>query len=637
MSAHPAPPDIRAYLEIRTSSPASWSPDGRKLLVSSDLSGTSQVHRLDLDPQPSLPVPATQLIPLTRFEEPIGAGYLPSGRQAADASGDVLLLATDVGGNERYQLFTTPDEPAAPLTGPDDLEPLVQDPDHIHRPGGVSRDGRFLAYATNRGDGVAFDTWVRDLATGEERCVFATGGWTGPGGFSPDARYLAVSELTTRAGDNQVHLIDLHALHDAEVADATHPAVTELCPHPEEAGTVGTPSWLPDSSAFYLATDVGRAFVGIARGTPDGAWEHVIEPGWDAGAVVDWTGSHLLVVWNADGITRAELRDPRTLEPQGPLPLPGDGVGSGFRFSKDGRWLSFGYSSPLVPGDAWRYDTVTGALERLTISPCEVDPATFVDAELVRFPSFDGLEVPAFVLRPGDGASAAEEPAPVVVMIHGGPESQYRPSFSPLAQYLVAHGFAVVAPNVRGSTGYGRDYQHLDDVERRLDSVHDLAALHDWLASQPDLDEDRAALYGGSYGGYMVLMGLAHQPDRWAAGVDIVGMSDLVTFLENTSEWRRAFREREYGSLAQDRELLRELSPITHVERMQAPLCIIHGANDPRVPLSEAEQIHEVLTERGVRCELLVYHDEGHGLSKLTNRIDAYPRVTAFLQEVLGT
>ncbi len=637
MSAHPAPPDIRAYLEIRTSSPSSWSPDGRKLLVSSDLSGTSQVHRLDLDPQPSLPVPATQLIPLTRFEEPIGAGYLPSGRQAADASGDVLLLATDVGGNERYQLFTTPDEPAAPLTGPDDLEPLVQDPDHIHRPGGVSRDGRFLAYATNRGDGVAFDTWVRDLATGEERCVFATGGWTGPGGFSPDARYLAVSELTTRAGDNQVHLIDLHALHDAEVADATHPAVTELCPHPEEAGTVGTPSWLPDSSAFYLATDVGRAFVGIARGTPDGAWEHVIEPGWDAGAVVDWTGSHLLVVWNADGITRAELRDPRTLEPQGPLPLPGDGVGSGFRFSKDGRWLSFGYSSPLVPGDAWRYDTVTGALERLTISPCEVDPATFVDAELVRFPSFDGLEVPAFVLRPGDGASAAEEPAPVVVMIHGGPESQYRPSFSPLAQYLVAHGFAVVAPNVRGSTGYGRDYQHLDDVERRLDSVHDLAALHDWLASQPDLDEDSAALYGGSYGGYMVLMGLAHQPDRWAAGVDIVGMSDLVTFLENTSEWRRAFREREYGSLAQDRELLRELSPITHVERMQAPLCIIHGANDPRVPLSEAEQIHEVLTERGVRCELLVYHDEGHGLSKLTNRIDAYPRVTAFLQEVLGT
>jgi dipeptidyl aminopeptidase/acylaminoacyl peptidase len=149
-------------------------------------------------------------------------------------------------------------------------------------------------------------------------------------------------------------------------------------------------------------------------------------------------------------------------------------------------------------------------LERLTTSPSDVDPATFVAPELVRYPSFDGLEVPAFVFRP-----AGAGPHPVVVMIHGGPESQWRPSFSPLTQYLVASGFAVVAPNVRGSTGYGRAYQHLDDVERRLDSVRDLAGLHDWLAGQDDLDEDRAALYGGSYGGYMVLMGLTHQPERW--------------------------------------------------------------------------------------------------------------------------
>ena len=633
MTAHRAAADVRAYLQIRTSSPTSWSPDATKLLLSSDLPGTAQVHRLDLADDQHLPVAAEQLVPVTRFEEPIGAGYLPADPGGGDA--DVLLLATDVGGNERYQLFTAPDDPASPLTGPEDLDPLVLDPEHIHRPGGVSRDGRLLAYATNRGDGVAFDTWVRDLATGAERRVFATGGWTGPGGFSPDARYLAVSELTTRAGDNRVHLIDLDALPDGEVADDSHRAVTELCPHPEEPGTVGTPSWLPDGSAFFLSTDVGRAFVGIARGTPDGAWDHVIEPGWDAGAAVDWTGTHLLVVWNDDGLTRAELRDPDSLEVRTALPLPGRGVASGFRFSRDGRWLCFGYSSPLVPGDAWRYDTVSGALERLTVSPCAVDPTSFVDAELVRFASFDGQEIPAFVFRPGD-RDPADGPAPVVVIIHGGPESQYRPSFAPLTQYLVANGFAVVAPNVRGSTGYGRRYQHLDDVHRRLDSVHDLGALHDWLATQPDLDEDRAALYGGSYGGYMVLAGLAFQPERWAAGVDIVGMSDLVTFLEQTSAWRRAFREREYGSLEHDRDLLRALSPITHVERMRAPLFIIHGANDPRVPLAEAEQIHAVLQARGVRSELLVYHDEGHGLAKLANRIDAYPKVAAFLHEVLG-
>lgn len=626
-------PDIRDYLEIRTAAPTGFSPDGTKLTVSADLSGTAQVHRLDLaDPPAALPVPAEALHPLTRFEEPIGASYLPADPTGGDR--DVLLLATDVGGNERYQLFTAADDVATPLTGPDDLDPLVLDPEHIHRPGGVSRDGRYLAYATNRGDGVAFDTWVRELGTGEERRVFATGGWTGPGGFSPDARYLAVSELTTRAGDNRSYLVDLHALPAGEVADPDHPAVIELCPHPDTAATVGTPTWLADSSAFYLATDLGRSYVGIARGTPDGAWEHVLTPEGDAGAIVDRTGSHLLVVANIDGRTRAELRDPTTLALRTELPLPGAGVASGFRFSRDGRWLAFGYSSPLVPGDAWRYDTATGALTRLTVSPCAVDPTTFVDAELVRFPSFDGLEVPAFVFRP-PGRQAADGPAPVVVLIHGGPESQYRPAFAPLTQYLVASGFAVVAPNVRGSTGYGRAYQHLDDRERRLDSVHDLAAVHDWLATQPDLDETRAALYGGSYGGYMVLMGLVTQPERWAAGVDVVGMSNLVTFLERTSAYRRAFREREYGSLATDRELLTELSPVTHLDRLRAPLLIIHGANDPRVPLHEAEQLHAALSEREVRCELLVYPDEGHGLAKLANRIDAYPRVTAFLDEVL--
>jgi dipeptidyl aminopeptidase/acylaminoacyl peptidase len=621
-------PDIRPYLEIRTASPSGWSRDGRKLLISSDLPGTAQVHRLDLDGTP-LPVAAGALRQLTGFAEPIGAGYLPDDPSAAGR--DRLLLATDRGGNERHQLFTADDDPAAPYRSADDLDALVVDEDHIHRPGGATRDGRVLAYATNRRDGVAFDTWVRDLTSGHEQLVYASGGWTGPGGFSPDGRVLAVSELTTRPGDNRVHLVELDRVGDGPVGPGDE-GVVELVPHDEPA-TVGTPSWLPDGSAFFFSTDVGREFVSVARGTPDGDWEVVVEPGWDAGCAVDWQGRHLLVVWNEDGVTRAELRDPHTLEVTRTVPLPGEGVAGGFRFSKDGRYLAFAFTSALVPGDAWRYDTDTDRLERLTVSPNDVDPAAFVEPELVRFPSFDGLEIPAFVYRPDRDPGAG--PLPVVVVIHGGPESQYRPGFAPVTQYLVAHGFAVVAPNVRGSTGYGRRYQHLDDVEKRLDSVADLAALHDWLATQPDLDQDRAALYGGSYGGYMTLSGLAMQPDRWAAGVDIVGMSNLVTFLENTADWRRAFREREYGSLEHDRELLLEASPITHVEDLRAPLFIVHGANDPRVPLSEAEQIHEVLTGQGVRCELLVYDDEGHGLSKLPNRLDAYPRIAAFLHEVL--
>jgi dipeptidyl aminopeptidase/acylaminoacyl peptidase len=437
-----------------------------------------------------------------------------------------------------------------------------------------------------------------------------------------------------------VLLIDLHALPDGDApVDRDHGAVRELLPHDGgDPASVGTPSWLPDSSAFVLSADVGRDHAAVWRGTVDGDGgldlEVVLETGWDTGAAIDWSGSHLLVTWNQDGSTRAELRDPATHAVRGPVPLPGEGVAGDFRFTRDGRYLAYGYSSALVPGDGFVVDTTTGALSRLTVSPCEVDPDTFVAPELVRFASFDGLEVPAFVHRPV--RDAGDGPAPVVVVIHGGPESQHRPSFAPLTAYLVAHGFAVVAPNVRGSTGYGKAYEHLDDVDKRLDSVADLAALHAWIATQPDLDEGRAALYGGSYGGYMVLAGLAFQPHLWAAGVDVVGMSSLVTFLENTSSWRRAFREREYGSLEHDREVLEAASPINRVADIRAPLFIIHGANDPRVPLSEAEQIYATLTDRGVRCELAIYADEGHGLAKLANRIDAYPQVTAFLTEILG-
>jgi dipeptidyl aminopeptidase/acylaminoacyl peptidase len=224
----------------------------------------------------------------------------------------------------------------------------------------------------------------------------------------------------------------------------------------------------------------------------------------------------------------------------------------------------------------------------------------------------------------------------VVVEIHGGPESQRQLSWMPIVQYLVASGFAVAQPNVRGSTGYGKRFEHLDDVRLRLDSVQDLVALHDRLSESGRFDTGRVVLYGGSYGGYMTLAGLAFHPDRWAAGIAVVPVSSFVTFLENTSEWRRAFREREYGSLERDREFLVEASPITHVDRIRAPLFLIHGANDPRVPLHEAEQMVAALRARGHDVDLLVYDDEGHGLVKLANRLDAYPRIAAFLARHLG-
>jgi dipeptidyl aminopeptidase/acylaminoacyl peptidase len=221
-----------------------------------------------------------------------------------------------------------------------------------------------------------------------------------------------------------------------------------------------------------------------------------------------------------------------------------------------------------------------------------------------------------------------------VLHIHGGPEAEAAQVFGAPFQALALAGFDVLVPNVRGSAGYGKRWVSLDDGRRRLDSVADLAAVHAWLPTV-SLDPARSALWGGSYGGYMVLAGVSMQPGLWAAGVDIVGMSSLVTFLENTSEYRRAVREREYGSLADDRDFLLRASPITYLDDIVAPLFVIHGANDPRVPLSEAEQIKAALDGKGVPCELRVYHDEGHGLAKRANRLDAYPAAVEFLERHL--
>jgi dipeptidyl aminopeptidase/acylaminoacyl peptidase len=313
------------------------------------------------------------------------------------------------------------------------------------------------------------------------------------------------------------------------------------------------------------------------------------------------------------------------------VPLPGPGVVTLFtplRWSPAGGAFGFTFSSPGDPPEAYTWSPDEGLLRRTTSNDA-ADLPGLAAPELGHAPSFDGEQVPVFVLRPRRPDGSA------VVYIHGGPESAAVRSWNPVAAALALGGHTVVLPNVRGSAGYGRRWLGLDDVDKRLDSVRDLEAIHAWLPAL-DVDATRAALMGGSYGGYMVLAGLTFQPELWAAGVDVVGMSSLVTFLENTSAYRRPYREREYGTLAHDRDVLQAASPLTVIDRLRVPLFVIHGRNDPRVPLSEAEQVVAAVRANGAECELLVYDDEGHGLAKRANRLDAYPRVAAFLARVLA-
>jgi dipeptidyl aminopeptidase/acylaminoacyl peptidase len=227
------------------------------------------------------------------------------------------------------------------------------------------------------------------------------------------------------------------------------------------------------------------------------------------------------------------------------------------------------------------------------------------------------------------------ERRPVVVSVHGGPEAQFEPSYNPLVQYLVSRGYVVAAPNVRGSTGYGKRYAHLDDIEKREDSVKDLAALNAWLRARADVDPSRIAVTGGSYGGYMTLAAITLYPDQWAAACELVGIANFRTFLEQTKSYRRALRESEYGYLAKHGELLDRLSPIHKVDKIKAPLLVVHGANDPRVPVNEAEQIVAALKQRGRTVDYLRFENEGHGVFRAENRVVFYERLAAFFDAAM--
>jgi dipeptidyl aminopeptidase/acylaminoacyl peptidase len=408
-------------------------------------------------------------------------------------------------------------------------------------------------------------------------------------------------------------------------------------PH-DDAAIVERPHWL-DASTYYLSSNAGRDMRALWLCSVEGeAAKVVLEREWDVDCAISADGSTLLLLSNVDGATPCELLSATTLDPLGRIELPDEGVVAFSHYydepmlSADGRWVALTFSSARQPAAAYLADARTGAVRLIAGVPEPVDPARLVAPTRHRVTSFDGERVPVILFPP---ARPTDGPAPAVVVIHGGPEGQSMLVFNPIVQALADAGYAVVVPNVRGSTGYGKRYYGLDDTTKRLDSVHDLAALHAWLP-EVGIDQARTALWGGSYGGYMVLAGVAFQPELWAAGVDIVGISDLVTFLESTSAYRRAHREREYGSLERDREFLAAASPLRRVDDIRAPLFVIHGANDPRVPVSEARQLVGSLARRGIDTELLVYDDEGHGLAKLANRLDAYPRAIAFLDRVLG-
>ncbi|HEV2456778.1 MAG TPA: S9 family peptidase [Ktedonobacterales bacterium] len=538
-------------------------------------------------------------------------------------SGDGDLIGqADTNGSEQYQIFSIP--AAGGLVGYFTSRPDVQ---YEVQPEALAPDGRSLAYSGNDREPTDSDVLIRDLRTGETRRVLANGRYNLAANWSPDGRYLAVVDVRSNT--------DLHLwLLDAATGEAR-----EALPHEDECFLVPGP-WLPDSSGFYVVSDRGRDFKGVARyslASDEMRW--VITHEWDVEAVeLGHDGRRLVWAQNESGRSQLYVRDDGgpALRVAG-LPL---GVIEQMRLTPDGRMLAVRINSATAPAEVYVLTLgplgTQGAprLRRLTYGMLGgLAPEDLIGPELVSYPTFDGRQIPAWLYRPR-GASQLE-PAPVVLSIHGGPEAQERVEYRAFYQYLLARGIGILAPNIRGSTGYGTSYQKLIHRDWGGAELKDIEAAAHYLQALPWVRADRIGVYGGSFGGFATLSAVTRLPDYWAAAVDIVGPSNLLTFVRSVPPTWRRLMAAWVGDPDADADLLRERSPITYVDNVKAPLLMLQGANDPRVVKAESDQMVERLRQMGREVEYEVFEDEGHGFVKSTNRLRGFWLAAEFFERHL--
>ncbi len=613
---------LARYLQIQSASDPSFSPDGRFVSFLSNTTGVNQLWQV--------PVEGGWPTQLTYQSERIqSASYNPVQPE--------ILFGIDSGGNERTQLHRlfSLERSEHGLGDGWTTEDLTRYPRAVHNFGGWSHDGQWITFSANRANPSRFDLYIQKIGAQEAKLLRkGPGGYYTSVGWSPDDKYLLVIHTESNFNQN---------LFLVEVATGEVKALTA---HKGEV-QYHHPHWAADGKSIYCtSTAQGRDLAGLARIDRDsGKLTYLETPDHEVESVLPSPKGRWLA-WrvNLDGKSQLFLRDLRAMKlvPTPKMPL---GVIGGMTFARDDSRLAFVLSGPRHNSNVWLWDLApakgeekkTAAVRQLTRAGTAGVPLDrFVVPELIHYPTFDKRQIPAWFYLPPEEARPSEgRLPPVIVYPHGGPESQYRPTFNALFQFFLQSGYAILAPNVRGSAGYGTTYLNLDNTTKRMDAVADLAYAAHWLRDQKKGDPKRLAVFGGSYGGFMVLASVTHYPELWAAGVDVVGICNFVTFLEKTGDYRRAHRSAEYGNLEEHRAFFEKISPIHHVDKIRCPIMVIHGANDPRVPIGEAEQIVAALKKRSIPVDYLRYEDEGHGLARLKNRLDAYPKMVAFLNKYL--
>lgn len=592
---------MQQYLNTRSAGFAGWDAEGRGMYLITRFGETSQAHYVEK--------PGGMRRQLTFFDEPVSG---LSVRPLKDKPG--FLFSKDVGGSEKYQIFYYDMRDGS-------YEMLT---DGKSRNGSTvwSNDGYKFAYMSNKRNGRDFDVYIAEMSNAKNpEMVYEGKGYWIPIEWSPDNKKLILANYIS-INESSLYIFDILSKKLTPLLDV------------EEKVSVGGGIFAGDGKGIYYTTDYKSEFkklhyYDIADGksellTPDMSWD--IE-----GMILNDNGNTLAFTVNESGQHNLYMMDTKTRNYSQVKSIP-TGLISGGEFGPDNKSLALTINSSKTPGDVFVYNTEYKNLTRWTESEVGgLNTENFVLPTLIEYPTFDkenGKQrmIPAFYYKPkGKG------PFPVVLYFHGGPEGQFQPGFISTFQFWLNElGIAVIAPNVRGSSGYGKSYLKLDNGFLRENSVKDGGSLLDWVAKRPELDAGKVAVFGGSYGGYMVLAMMTHYNDRLAGGVDIVGISNFVTFLKNTGDYRRDLRRVEYGDERDEkmRKFLEKISPTNNADKITKPLFIAQGLNDPRVPASEAEQILEAIRNNDGDAWYFLAKDEGHGFRKKSNR-DYFTYATA--------
>jgi len=598
---------VARYTEFRSASLSSWHPTRREILVTTRFADANQIHHVKM--------PGGARTQLTFFPDRVAGGsYHPK-------HGSFFVFSKDVGGGEWFQLYRY-DIATGDVT-------LLTDGKSRNSRGPWTNSGELIAYTSTRRTGRDSDIYLVNPADPKSDRLLAerpSGGWF-PVDWSPDDKKLLVAEAIS-ANESYLWLLDIAS---KEWSLLTPKGGAEKVAYTGAA-------FAPDGRGIYVATDKDSEFqrlalLDIATGAHTYLTSHIP---WDVDAFeLSHDGSTIAMVTNEDGAGILRLLDTRTRKEKTQPKLPVGQVGS-LEWHANNRDLGLVIVGARSTADVYSLDVTTGRLDRWTFSETGgLNLDSFSEPQLVRWKSFDGKTISGFLYRPPAKFTGKR---PVIISIHGGPEGQARPGFQGRNNfYLNELGVAVLYPNVRGSSGYGKTFLKLDNGFLREDSYKDINALFDWIAQQPDLDSERIMVTGGSYGGHMTLAIATYYPDRIRCTLSVVGIGNLRTFLENTEAYRRDLRRVEYGDERDSkmREFMERIAPANNAHKISKPLFVVQGGNDPRVPLSEAQQMVATMRQHNRPVWYLMAKDEGHGFAKRRNQDIQFYATVLFIQEHL--